>query len=230
MIMHKIDRLIHRYPLLLAGALAFALTITVALFVQVAQGDHDPEHSPDSDFMATIPIASQPTVEASMAEKQQIEDRWTQEKQAALLGPQGSKDSANTGPGNSFNPTVRTGIFDVGPVPSGWSSMYRTTNRWKNIVNGQETIVHAGSVTDDRTYGTFNTPEQGLVIVMWWDNPSDPEPGIAEYRTPNRTGMLTITSYSGTCLTLLSTGNTTYQFDVATRQWSCQVNNQPPPP
>lgn len=225
--MNKLTQLDRRHRLFIVGLVA-----TLMLMIVLAQrvwGDN-PENPPDSIFNPLGPIADQQTVDANMVEKQSIDQREEQERLAAINGPPGEKPSNYTPPLGPPAGPARLGIFEDGPLPTGWGTQYRIGNRWGGSVNGQNTIAFAGSQADDQVYAIWNNPEQGVLIVMTYPNDPNLEPVTANYLTPTRTGAVRVTSYSGLCLTLTSTGNTTYQFNVATRQWSCNVNERPAPP
>jgi hypothetical protein len=145
-----------------------------------------------------------------------------QDAQDGLAGPPQAKDGTFSPSDITSNadPTAPNGIIDH-PVPlAGWGSLYHITNGWAGSVNNQRVTAVAGSKVDDPGSATWNSPEQGMLTVL-----GIPPSLNGEYLTPSRTGQLQITSAFGTCLSLVSTNNTTYHFDVATRQWSC-----PPPP
>ncbi len=208
---------------------AVAIVVLSSILIGVARSDNA-EDPPDSIFTAQGPIADQQTIDASIASKQEGEQLYEQERQAALDAPLGSKDPSQHPPRISppTQPT-RVGIFEQGPLPAGWASTYQITNRWHNFVNGISIVVYAGSVADDPMYTTWNDPQQGVVILK--TTPSDPNvnPSFDTYATASRTGAVSVISYSGTCLILRSTGNSLYSFDVVTRQWACNATDNPVP-
>jgi hypothetical protein len=133
--------------------------------------------------------------------------------------------SPPTVPPSSIDPPWPVGLDDH-PVPlAGWGTLYHITNSWSDSINDQRATVVAGSKADDPAAAIWNTPEQGVLIIL-----GIPPTLNGEYLAPSRTGQLRITSANGTCLSLISTGNTSYEFDAATRQWTCAPANTQPPP
>lgn len=129
------------------------------------------------------------------------------------------------GPIPSAQPTAPdTGISNELSPPSGWGARYRITNYWYGNVGKKRVSVYAGSVVDDYAKGTWNDPEQGVVILYGKDAKDVAKSKDKnEYLTPTRTGRLSVKSYNGTCLRLVSTNSTAYTFDVATQSWSCST-------
>ncbi len=208
--------------------LVCGLTVIVAVALAITQKvqGNDPEDAPDSAFVAQGPIADQNTFNDSMAAKTAIVAQDEKDRQAALNGPAGSKDPADAPglPANLASPTPWVGIInDPGPMETGWGRVYRLENRWVGYLRNDLVSVVAGSLSDDPTYGTWNDPQQGVVLVK--SSSLDNQ----QYLTPTRTGSVHVSSVTGTCLTLTSTSNTTYQFDVSTQDWSCAPPGPPNP-
>src|SRR4051794_18424568 len=70
---------------------------------------------------------------------------------------------------------------DYGPLPTGWGSFYRITNRWIGAANGEPVNVLAGSKVDDRLRVVWNDPQQGILIVETYPPRDDGVPWDDEY-------------------------------------------------
>ncbi len=226
----RVSRFVSRRLWLLVAA-SIVVLLAGTLVAQGVRGEM-PEDAPDSNFVAQGPILDQQSVDASIADKNAQEQRYEQEKQAAANQSGGTKDGNYVPPAGVSDAPMQTRIIADGPLPSGWGQLYRIENRWGGLVNSIRTIGFAGTKSDDPIYSNWVSPgnlAQGVLIVQ--TTPSDPNAIVVtdEYLTPTRTGSIHVTSYSGTCLTLVSTNNTTYRFDVASRAWSCGANQEPPP-
>lgn len=149
----------------------------------------------------------------------------------ALQGAPGNKDpNIYPTPAPRTPVPVPTGILELPSLVPGWGSRYHIKNKWQEYVNGNgdRVGVYAGSVADEPIYAKWYTPEQGALIIL--DFPADhslPWGASHVYISPTRTGKLRVVSFNGLCLSLLSEDNTSYEFDVASRQWSCTANTNP---
>lgn len=226
MIFQHIRRLALKHPRLLPTVFAVALILS-ALFMQVERGSSDPEVA-----NPTGPTMDATTLQANTAKTDAAEAAEEQAYRDALNQPQPPKDSAYVPSPNQPLEPIPTGILQEFSLLPGWASQYHIANAWQQFTNsnGDRVKVYAGSVADDAINGQWDTVEQGaLVLLEFPSNPNAIWGASTVYTTPTRTGQVSVTSYNGMCLTLASTGGSTYQFDVATRQWSCSVNQQPSP-
>jgi len=85
-------------------------------------------------------------------------------------------------------------------------------NKWQDMLNEKWVDVYAGSLPDDRA--------QGIVIILI--EPGEPEGGFIPggwYRTPTKSGAVTIVSAIGTLLTLKAENGDQFLFDVAARKF-----------
>ncbi len=224
---------LHSFSLPAVAAIALLL---VVLFTQQARGDSSPDNpmpsGPTPVDMQTFATNVAKTDAAEQADQQ----RMVSAQQTVLAGTPFDKSSQilPTVPPQPVQGAPETGITGRPILPPGWSQMYSISNAWSQIINGNFIIACAGSKADNPGGGVWDAgiQQQGMVkIDAYSSNGTGPRVDslVGDYLTPTRTGPVQITAYNGTCLTLLSTNNTTYQFDVATRQWSCSVNQQPPP-
>lgn len=202
--------------------LGMAALIFLGIFWgSTAQGGGDPNLPENSGTLLDQQILLNNVATTEAAEQREQQDQQAARGRSDLP----AKDGSNPPEQGYLSPAQVYGIIN-NPVPlAGWGGVYAMENGWVGPVSGTDIHVNAGAKADVIGSGIFNTPEQGVLAVD-----GNGQSLYGEYLTASRTGSIRVTSYSGTCLTLTSTGNTTYQFDVATRQWSCVVNNRPPPP
>ncbi len=82
---------------------------------------------------------------------------------------------------------------------------------WRQIVNGAYITVWAGKDRD--------APEQGLLSLekMTLDGETTLERTC--YQTPSQAGSIRVVAENNLRLTLTTTNNQQFVFDVATRQW-----------
>ncbi len=212
--------------LMLSAALVMAVLVTLIVTYSV-RGD-----GPLVPPVSTVPLHDTQAVLASdtvTAKAEQTEQTIVKEIESGTRGPLLPKDDSvsvpipsplvTSGPGSSMPPT--SGIVSGPSLPSGWAAKYRIVNEWYGLVATGSVTVDAGSKADDPDQALWGTPEQGVVVVSVAGNATSSTPSTTEYSAPTRAGRLSVASYNGTCLTLTSTDSTAYQFDVATRQWSC---------
>lgn len=199
------------------------LLLLVILFARVVEGDDLPDLPPQTGSMLDSTTFAQNDAITNQAE--QRDQQAMDDVRNGLLGAAPPKDGSWTPPSVVYHDEPLVTGIDEHPVPlAGQSLQYHVLNAWQGQVNGAWVGYLAGSKADDMAGGVWNTPEQGVLVAQ---GPTTPK---TNYLSPTRTGALRITSYSGTCLNLVSTSNVAYSFDMSTRRWSCApVNNQPPP-
>ncbi|HMA36826.1 MAG TPA: hypothetical protein VKY74_20390 [Chloroflexia bacterium] len=209
--------------LLLAVVLSGVLTGT-----HTAVADVDP---PDSAFMDT-PIVD-PTQEVSamatkIATMKQLEEKQSITTADWLAGDRTKTNSGAPSPATEAEPAFPTGIFndDVVSLDPGWPQYYAIKNRWQGVINGNGYVVYAGFKHDSPLSDVYDvTPLQGELVEMVIPADSTLVPYQKEFLTSTRSGTLHITAARGTCLSLTSADNTSYQFDVASGAWSCVVTS-----
>jgi hypothetical protein len=204
--------------------LAAVVVISALLFASRVRGD-SPPFTPLNDNVtsATVVSAQATTAAADQAEQD------AQATAQANIGLPSSKTLYPSPPPDSPSDVatveaqtipIPTGISNPMTLPGGWGSLYQITNMWFGIINGNRVAVTAGSKFDNPAGSVESNPAQGVVIV---ESDAFTIPGRKEFLTPTRNGTIKITSYSGTCLTLQTTGSsvTNYYFNAATLAWSC---------
>jgi hypothetical protein len=209
-------RLSSKVVLFFVGAtLLVALGVVLA---KVAGGDDPQLPIPTTALPDAQTVYANATISAG---DEQSDQQALQDARNGLYGPVQPKDGG-------FQPSDIPNVPDTllingiinHPVPeAGWGALYHISNGWTGLVGGPQLLVTAGSKVDNYELGIWNTPEQGMVVMD-----GNAANLFGEYLTPTRTGAVRITSFSGSCLALLSTNNTSYHFDMATRAWSCNVN------
>ena len=108
-----------------------------------------------------------------------------------------------------------TGIIQYPSVPFS-TSMYRITNAWQDLVNGEYVLVFVGTRASD--------PEQGVVIVM-----VDPPHLTGVYETPTRSGAISITDVAGLRLVIQSSSTgEIYYFDVPAQKFVSSLDEVVP--
>jgi hypothetical protein len=144
-------------------------------------------------------------------DKQARLQRFAQIHADALNGPRLPKDPSYAPPPTTPEPWP-TGIIETGQAPFP-SVMFTVNNVWQDIVNGEHVQVYAGSETADPLQGVVivRTVSLDLHTVHSW-----------LYRTQSRVGALRIVAASGFQLSFISTNNTTFSFDAASRVLTAQ--------
>ena len=184
--------------------------------------EEDIWNGPDSDLIARIPVQDATTTAKNEATKTAMEAEEARFMEAAaktpVVKPVDFQLPTRVVPTPVIYPPH---ITENGPLPSGWGSIYRITNRWLGRIHDRNVTVLAGSLVDDRLQMIWREPQQGIVIVWVWPPPgSEDNLEQTNYVTPTRSGIVRITSFQDTCLTLTA-DNTNFQFDAATRTWEC---------
>ena len=114
-----------------------------------------------------------------------------------------------------FKGQRETGIIQYPSVPFS-TSMYRITNAWQDLVNGEYVLVFVGTRASD--------PEQGVVIVM-----VDPPHLTGVYETPTRSGAISITDVAGLRLVIQSSSTgEIYYFDVPAQKFVSSLDEVVP--
>jgi len=199
--------------------LATLVISSVLFFAPKVHGD-EPTDALGVLNSATVVSAQATTQAADQADNQVLLDA----RSGTLPDTKGSFSTPAPEPVETMaaqSSSIPSGISVPQGLHGGWASKYHITNMWSGVVGSNTVAVLAGSKADDPAAGVWGNPEQGFVLVDVGtsDSPS-------EYLTPAKNGIIQISSYSGTCLTL-ATGSTSsgsgtmYHFDVATLHWSC---------
>lgn len=230
---HNMSKLLHSHWVsILTASLVAILTFGVLLVMKPAFTTMADNPEPDSNFIASGPVMNQQTLEANLARGDQLEqqDNQLQKDQTdGLYGPMPAKDPTNAHASNQLQPTIVAEILHDFNIPSGWGQLYDIENMWHGPVSDHRISVYAGLLYDGAQPTIAASTGQGLVIVLDVPTQANTEGSFQQYFTPSKTGPVHITAFSGTCLTLVSANNTTYIFDIATRQWSCGTTQAPPP-
>jgi hypothetical protein len=115
----------------------------------------------------------------------------------------------------------RIGIFEISYGPFGDPHAYPMSNVWKEIVNGERTLVYVGGYGD--MYAATPVVVQGIVVVQVFSSDLTNRT-LVEYRAPVTTGILRIVAAIGYRLTLAGQNDETLYFDVLTRQFVDGLN------
>ncbi len=218
----RIRRVLLGMSLLLLFTLAAVLGQT-----RPAQGT-DPD-ALDSTYMASGPVINQQTAEANQAWAAAIDTREAQDRDYALAHPEtlATKNPHYVMTTDLPDEPVVEGIYTDLQKPMGWGMLYSIKNAWVGSITGGHAQVYAGLKSDsaDPLAWVMNPPGQGVLRVITVPHGTGTPTNGGEYLTPARAGSIKITAATGTCLTVQAEDGTQYQFDVATRAWSCGAVN-----
>jgi len=218
--LNTVIQLISGFRVLLGGVLLFIAVIGTLFVTFTVHGDNPKVPPPPTGSVHdTQSVLASDTV---IAKAEQTEQQYADDVRNGKYGTPFPKDVTPPVPSPiaTGNPPLSSGITGGPSLQAGWSSKYRITNEWYGLVSTTTVTIDVGSKADNSETATWNSPEQGIVIVNTMG-----VPGSIEYLTPTRTGQITITSYSDACLTLTSTAGTTYTFDAQSDRWSCSGSN-----
>jgi hypothetical protein len=147
-----------------------------------------------------------PTLSPLDSTKQAIFERGEAERATARAGP--------TPPTLVFpspGPTQPPRIGFQTDCESFYDERIFYQNCWRSYGNGQWLTVVVGAKPESQL--------QGLLGIYTYDEATQTTSPFSEYPTPSATGTVTITSVTLPRVTLVSTGGTTYIFNVDTRMW-----------
>lgn len=218
----------------------FTAIVVISLATQV------PSSPPPLRYLSSLvptptvfPFMDQQAVKQSLADKQAQQQADDERYQAALNGPQGSKDLASAPTNIPWTPNPpQYGIFDnPGPLPAGSGSVYDFVNRWHGLVNDLSTHVLAGAALEANAFGAPTDDSQGVVVVERFTDTYVSGAAQEEYRSPYRCGPLKVIaegpvtigtskygSYrvvaGGHLLLVSTTLPSWFEFDVANRVWT----------
>ncbi len=220
-------RLLSRRARWFTAGLACAVGILILVLLNTVHvHSDDPEEAPDSYFTGTAPYRTdQQTANNNLATKVAVDTNEAQRMQEGQARITITPDSLGPPPETSPEP-LPTGILpDPLPMPAGWSSLYKISNTWQNVINGIRMVAYAGLKYDadirsqkDTTSETASQAAQGVLIIMTF--PSNGNLTSDEHLTPARTGALRLVTANGTQLTLESTTiSARYVFDVQNHNW-----------
>ena len=125
------------------------------------------------------------------------------------LTPPGSPTST---PEPWLSPTPAMGSFICGDPANPREPNFATC--WRGYVNGELISVGTGRL------GRDHDPNIGVLLITPWEYPVPGVPQSETYYSPAYRGSIRITSVEGTVVYLIAADHqTTFAFDLATRQW-----------
>jgi len=208
-----------RLPLLVGGAVI--LIVLAGLFAQIARGDNSQPplltNNPLSPEAFATNVAH--TEALDRADQQRMEDARN-----GRFGVPPTKNPFYSPPAAPTQVAFWQGTIqpaDNHASGKAGDGQYHWINGWTGIINHRQLGVVAGSLVDRSGSGT---PELGILRVDGVDLSLN---GL--YKPPAQSGPLRITAVNGSCLTIASTGNTTYQFDAVAHTWSCSSSTAATP-
>jgi hypothetical protein len=173
----------------------------------------------------------QETVDRNMDLKWQAIQEEEAEYEASKNGPYGSTSPADyPAPETYPTPVPELGVLPYsGPSLAGWGSLYDLNNSWQRPINGDATMVMAGSRIK-KVNGVQAVPEQGLVIVRTMPADRTRPPHFQYYNSPYRCGPLRIVAegpttvggrliVGGHLLLVSTTLPSWFEFDVRDGSW-----------
>jgi hypothetical protein len=161
------------------------------------------------------------------AAKQSIVDSQESERAAAPRAPKPADISAaaNLPPGDldqTFPPRVG-GIFDLQQSPSPEID-YQVNNSWSGQVSGVWVVVYAGGPRPDPSSAMdYPAIRGGVNLISIPLDPNAPDQTmtfLGEFAAPPWVGPLTVTSVTGTTMTLSDPAGGAVQFDLASHTFS----------
>jgi hypothetical protein len=147
-----------------------------------------------------------PTLSPLDSTKQADDARFEAERATARAGP---TPATLVFPPTAPVLTPQTGIDSI--CDSIYADHYAFLNCWRGAYAGQWLTVFAGTKTKGDT--------QGLLTLYLYDETTYITSEYFKYPAPSAAGSIRITEVTLPRFTLVSTGGTTYIFNVDTRMW-----------
>jgi hypothetical protein len=153
-------------------------------------------------------------------------EQWRETAQAALMSTHFALIQTITpNPPPTGRPPTNTpapflkGVFEVSNGPFGDPHSYPMSAVWKEIVNGERTLVYVGGHGDyGYVYAATPAVIKGVVVVEVSSEDLSNRSWV-EYEAPGAIGTLRIISVNGYRLALVDKRGEMFHFDVLTRQF-----------